>query len=532
MKIAAIRRIAAVIIFLVAAGALAFVTMEAPRVLSVDPKSFAQGEPVLIRGTNFGEERKKGKVLLDAMPLTQSSYVSWTDTEIRVILPPSVDSGLLQVLTPFGSSNPGIVINQAKLPQKPLNTVQAAAGPSILAIKPAEAVVGSLVEIEGINFGSNVQFSDVGFSRNAGYIEPEEPSLMYESWDDKKISVRVPEGAGSGAVVVKTPQGESAPFSFDIRQGSGTKYLFDPVVYSLQFKVRIRKKDPRKQGTIALYLPIPVKSLSQSLDSIQEESPTAYIAEYGKVTAFKLSDFQGSEMVVSRTVLVTVNRIETELSSYSDGFAKGLVPPFLQPYLMDDALVPARAAEITAMTPKLIGKEKNLQKKALLIRNWIGKNIEWKPNPSARETPLSALKAGKAGSRSCALLACALFRAAGIPAVPVSGLLVRKDGVSIPHFWLEYYLPSVGWVPYDPVLALGAKPSDFDAALDLPEHYFGSLDNRHIALSRGITMVAPLLGGSAAQSAKAPWSFQNLFEESLGASYTSTWQDIEIIGTY
>ena len=522
----------AALILLVAGAALAFVALGKPRILSIHPKAFVEGEVVFIQGTHFGDRGGSSRVLLDSIPLTQSSYLSWTATEIGVMLPATLDSGLLQVETLLGRSNPGIVIRQARLPLKPSNAVQAAAGPSILAIRPPEASVGSLVEIEGINFGSNVQFSDVGFSRNAGYIEPEDPGLMYESWDDKRISVRVPEGAGSGTVVVKTPQGESAPFSFDVSKGTGTKYLFDPVVYSLQFKVRIKKKDPRKQGTIALYLPVPVRSLSQSLDSIQEESPAAYITDYGKVVAFKLSDFPGSEIVVSRTALVTVNRIETELGNYSDGFAKGVVPPFLQPYLMEDALVPARSGEIGTIVPKLIGKEKNLQKKALLIRNWLGKNLAWKPNPTVRETPLSALKAGKAGSRSYALLACAFFRAAGLPSVPISGFLVNQDSGSIPHFWLEYYLPSVGWIPYDPVLALGAKPSGFDAALDLPEHYFGSLDNRHISLSRGIAAVAPLLGGSAAQTAKVPWSFQTLFEESTGVSYTSTWQDMEIVGTY
>ncbi len=532
MKKAPGRRIAVALILLAAAGTLIALNLNRPSIIAIEPTSFAEGEPVFIRGTNFGEERKKGQVLLDSIALTQSSYVSWSANEIGVILPATLDSGLLQVVTFFGKSNPDIVIRRAGLPLKPSNAVQAAAGPSILAIHPPEASVGSLVEIEGINFGSNLQFSGVRFSRNAGYIEPEDPGFMYESWDDKRISVRVPEGAGSGTVLVRTPQGESAPFSFDVRTGTGMKYLFDPLVYSLQFKVKISKKDPRKQGVIALYLPVPLSSLSQRLDSIQEESPAAYIADYGKVAAFRLSDFQGSETVVSRTALVTVNRVETDLANYSDGFPKEVAPPFLQPFLAEDSLVPARAREISTMLPKLTGKEKNLQKKALLLQNWLAKNLAWKPDPATRETALSALKAGKAGSRSYALLACAFFRAAGIPAVPLAGFLVRKDGVSIPHFWLEYYLPSVGWIPYDPVLALGARPAGFDAALDHPEYYFGSLDNRHISLSRGVTTVAPLLGGSAAQTAKVPWSFQTLFEESTGASYTSVWQDMEIVGTY
>ena len=536
-------------VLLTVAAAAAYWYFETPRIASVDPLAFSPGEVVAIRGRNFGSARGKSRVFLDSSPLTQSSYISWTDDEIKIIPPPSLDSGLLLVATPFGKSNPEIVISSAQLPGKPENAVQAAAGPSILAINPPEATIGSLVEIDGINFGSNIQFSDVRFSRNtagknpgaegadsaasltspdADYVVPEDPGLMYESWDDKSISLRVPEGAGSGTVIVRTPQGESAPFTFKVAQGSGAKYLFNPAVYSLVFKVRLRKTQPKQSGTIVLYMPNPPATFSQSLTSIQEESPEPFMGDYGKVAVFKLSDLTGNETVVSRTALVTVHSVETDLAAYKDSFASGKIPNFLSAYVAEDSLVPARAVEIQALAAKVAGKEKNLQRKAALIRTWLEKSVGWKPSSTARDTPLSALKDGQAGSRTYALLATALLRAAGLPAVPISGFLARKDGISIPHFWLEYYLPAVGWIPWDPVLALGSRPLGFDLALDDPRHYFGSLDNRHIAISRGMTNVAPLLGGSDMQTAKVPWSFQTLFEESLGAPYASSWQEIEI----
>ncbi|HWR10417.1 MAG TPA: transglutaminase domain-containing protein [Rectinemataceae bacterium] len=546
-------KVAGIVVLTLAIAAASYWRLEAPRIFSVDPLAFTPGEIVVIRGQNFGAARENRRVLLDSSPLTQSSYISWSDDEIALRLPASVDSGLLQVIAPLGSSNAEIVIGADRLPEKPENAVQAAAGPSIMAVNPAEASVGSLVEIDGINFGSNVQFSDVRFSRNAvdvdlggtdaatpssaksgagDYVEPEEPSLMYESWDDKSIAVRVPEGAGSGTVVVSTPQGESAPFTFRVKQGSGSKYLYDPAVYSIQLKIRIRKPDAKAPGTIVLYVPNLATSFSQSLDSIQEEDPKPYMGDYGKVAVFKISDFEESDMVVSRTALVTVHGVESDLAAYSDSFANGKPPPFLKAYVTEDSLVPSAAKEILTLIAKVAGKERNLQKKALLIRNWLAKSIAWKASQGARDTPLSALKEGKAASKPYALLASALFRASGIPALPISGFLVRKDGVTIPHFWMEYYLPAVGWIPYDPVLALGSRPSGFDAALDDPDHYFGSLDNRHIAISRGLTEVAPLLGGSDTQTAKAQWSFQTLFEESIGGAYSSAWQEAEITGSY
>lgn len=534
-------------------AAFGYRALERPRIDSVLPASFSSGEAVTLRGKNFGSEQENRKILLDDSPLTQSSYLSWSDEEIVFLLPPSVDSGLIQVSTPLGTSNPEVVISSARLPGKPSGILRTALGPSIMALEPSEAAIGSLVEIEGINFGSNVQFSQVKFSRNAAgmdsggevagpasptgnrdvsYVEPEYPALMYERWDDKNIAVRVPEGAGSGTVSVSTPQGESQPFTFRVTPGTGTKYLYAPAAYSVQFKIRIRKKDPKASATLVLYVPNPADSFSQSFDSIQEQSHEPYLDDYGQVAVLKIDDFPESEVLVARTALVTVYGVETDLDAYRDSFSGGLVPPFLDAYVKADSLVPAREKEILNLAAKVTGKEKNLQKKAVLIRNWLAKSISWKAAPGQKDSPLAAIKEGAAGSRSYALLAAALLRATGLPAIPISGFLVRKDGVSVPHFWLEYYLPAVGWIPWDPVLALGEHPLGFDAGLEDPADYFGSLDNRHIAISRGLTKVAPLLGGSDLQSAKAGWSFQTLFEESLGGAYSSSWQEIEILASY
>ena len=547
------KRVFGMAVFFLLAAAVAYWLLEIPRIVSLDPVSFAPGEIVSIRGRHFGASQKDKHVLFDSSPLTKSSYISWSDEEIKVRIPASADSGLLQVSTMFGTSNPEMIIASARLPARPENSSRVNVGPAIRAINPVEAAIGSLVEIEGINFGSNLQFSAVRFSRNAAgidtvgesldggaanisrnssYVEPEDPGLMYESWDDKKIAVRVPEGAGTGTIVVSTPQGQSAPFSFKVRQGSGAKYLYSPAVYSVQFRIDIKKSSKKPNESIVLYLPNPAGTLSQKLETMQEENPAPFMADFGNVAVFKLMDFLGNTAFVSRTALVSVLGVETDLGGFRDSFPDGKVPGFLQGYLIEDALVPARAKEVLALSAKIIGKEKNLQKKASLVWDWLRKNLSWKTASGPRDSVLSAIRDGKAGTRQYSLLACALLRAAAVPAVPLSGFLARKDGVSVPHFWLEYYLPAVGWIPFDPVLGLGSEPGGFDASLDNPLNYFGSLDNRHIAISRGITNVTPMLGGSDMKTDKVQWSFQTLFEESIGIAYESTWHDIDILGVY
>lgn len=545
------------VVVLFAAAAIGYRTFEKPHIDSIGPGAFGPGEAVKISGKNFGANRGESDVFLDGVPLMKTAYLSWSDNEIVIKAPQSLDSGTLRVETAFGASNADIIINSGSLPQKPDNSSNVSSGPVIYSINPLEASVGSLVEIDGINFGSNLQFSAVRFSGiaqgipsdsglgvednsnrapNLPFIEPDAAESMYEGWDDKKILVRVPEGAGTGAVFVHTPQGDSNPFFLRMKKGSGTKYLYDPAVYSIQLKVSIRKTSSQPGGNITVYMPTPVSSGSQRLDSIQEESPAPFMEDFGGLTVFRLENVNESEVIVRRSALVTVYNVDSSLDSFKDTFAAASVPAFLQAYLKDDGLVPAKAKEIQALSSKVIGKEKNLQKKASLLWDWLKKNVEWKSSAAKPAKPtgsaLAAFRERQAGSEDYALVACALFRAAGIPSVPLSGFLIRKDGVSIPHFWLEYYLPSVGWVPFDPVLALGVRPSGFDAGLDDPLHYFGSLDNRHIAISRGTKSASPLFGGSAKRSDKVAWSFQTVFEESNDMRYNSTWYDMEVLGEY
>ena len=534
-----------------------------PRIDAVEGAALSGSRIVTIHGENFGERQNgerqngerqgRGRVLLDGQPLTNASYVSWNKKEIIVEIPGSADSGLLRVSTPLGLSNPEIVIAADRVPGAASGEASAQSGPAIASVAPGEAEIGGLVEISGINFGSDIHSSAVRFSRNAaggtdspagsaaapavasgdsGTVSPGDPALMYERWDDKTIMVRVPEGAGSGTITVSTPQGDSAPFAFRVKAGTGSKYLFDPITYSVRFSVKLRSRSGKPQGTVVVYAPNLPETFSQQILSVRDESPEPFMGDYGRATVYKLQDLPAGETEVGRTFLVKVYSQEANLDAYRGGFKAGEAPGFLKPALDGDALVPAKDRDVQDLAAKIAGKEQNPQRKAALVKAWLSKNLAWRSMPSARETPLSALKARSAGSRSTALIACALLRAAKVPALPVAGFLVRRDGVSLPHYWVEYYLPSVGWIPWDPVLSEGRKPLGFDSGFDDAAHYFGALDNRHIAVSQGIAKISPLLGGDASQTAKALWSFQTLFEESLGAEYTSAWQELKLLESY
>ena len=145
---------------------------------------------------------------------------------------------------------------------------------------------------------------------------------------------------------------------------------------------------------------------------------------------------------------------------------------------------------------------------------------------------MAALKAMAAGTKNYVALSAALFRAAGIPAIPVAGLLATASLDAVPHFWMEYYLPAVGWIPFDPVLARGARPPGFSGGLESATDYFGALDNRHIAISRGFELLSSLFDGRASSQVKAAWSLQSFYEETKGDAFSSTWKDVKITGSF
>ena len=108
------------------------------------------------------------------------------------------------------------------------------------------------------------------------------------------------------------------------------------------------------------------------------------------------------------------------------------------------------------------------------------------------EDTVGALRSRKGNAFVFSSLYCALLRAAGIPARMVSGYLVGDSGQPTRrHFWDEFYIETLGWVPADPALGdektlLPSAPApDFDPRA----YYFGNLDNQHITFTKGLVEV-------------------------------------------
>ncbi len=528
-------------------GIAGFLFYKHPRIDAVRPAVYEPGSIIGIEGRGFGWGREGSRVEIDGAPLIESAYISWSEHRISIAAPTSPGPSLVRIRSPWGRSDEAVIVAKSVLPEPYAEVGGAFPAPDLRSIEPEEARAGDLLILRGANFGTGPEFSSVLFTRNPSapprvfspesspesldlFIEPDRSGDQglsgYESWDDKEIRVRVPDHAGSGSIRVRTPLGESAPLEFKLKPIQGKKYYFDPKTYAIEFFLDLEARRLESGGSILAYLLEPASTSSQSLISVQyaqDGGPARLWASNG-VLGLEAEGSGGpasARFTISSSLLVY--GVETDLSGYSEVFDISKTPAFLQPFLGEDPLIPASNAELKSIAARIRGAQKNPQARASSARDWLLKNMSWEEK-AQRSQPSAALKARRADTASYVFISCALLRAAQVPAVPISGFLVGDSGELIPHLWLEYYLPGVGWIPFDPVLARGGKPKGFTGGLESESRYFGNLDNRHIAHSWGFKRIRPRFTGGIRRSSGPLWSLQDVFEESTKASYSSVWR--------
>ena len=137
------------------------------------------------------------------------------------------------------------------------------------------------------------------------------------------------------------------------------------------------------------------------------------------------------------------------------------------------------------------------------------------------------------------MLYVAILRSAGIPARPVAGVSVDASRQARPHYWAEFLIEGIGWVPADPAFGFGpggeATPSAASReGAEAADFYFGNVDNDRIAFSRGTVALSPQIPGSRTQAPARGYSLHSAREEAFASiqSYSSFWSDISIVGIY
>ncbi len=133
----------------------------------------------------------------------------------------------------------------------------------------------------------------------------------------------------------------------------------------------------------------------------------------------------------------------------------GVFPREMKQYLAPTLEVESSSVEITDTVRKIVGKPTDPLTDAKKINTWVYKNL--KKRLVDTTSALDTLASMEGECQAHAGLAAALFRAAGIPAKVVSGIVYSADiGAFAYHSWNEVYLGS--WVGVD--ASFGQFPAD------------------------------------------------------------------------
>ena len=516
---------------------------ETPEIFSIYPRIGRMGEPLVIRGSGFGNERNESYVTIAGTPPTSSSYLSWSDEEIVVRIPEFGNAGLIRVHRGRMKSNPVLFANHEALPERVSGEADIGINPRITSIQPASGAIGSLITIQGNNFGASRESSAVLFSWSSNpsammagtqdFVEVSALEFGYEFWSDREIRVRVPDGAVSGDLKVSTNRGASRPVLFEVAGKPGTRVFRDRLSYVLSYMVDVRIDQASAPNALYIWMPLPAISGSQRNVRLVDRNIEPFVENHRGTSIFRFVDMlpQTSKGIILSYV-VDVYAVETNITNLNPVNLNS-PSPVRNVYTLPSVLIPSDNDAIRTAAAQIIGPERRPYAMARRIYDWLLANVDFQAAPLSGGA-LEALEERAADSYRAALLFCALARASGIPAIPVAGILINSHQGTIRHYWAEFWLDGFGWVPVDPAFGAGAAPVGFNLREDHAGFYFGNMDNQRVAFSRGEHSLSQMTPHGRTVQRIREHSIQNLWEEAVGGleSYSSLWSDVSITGVF
>lgn len=534
---------------------ISYRTKSIPEITSINPPVGVPGDVIVITGKNFGATRDMSYVEFSGSKLTASAYISWSDTKIKLVLPANIQDGLVVVGTKDSRSKPSLFANEIDIPV-PVPEVKLSSKPVITSLNNQNYVAGDLLVIHGNNFGDSRNTSKVLFTVDyddklaqaeftninmytENMIEASDFENAYEYWSNSEIRVRIPDGVCSGMVVVDTGSEKSEPYKINIT-GPVRKHYKARKIYLMNYRADIADIYTNDVSTITLRCPIPATTAYQPDIQITETNPSPILMNYQNNLIHQLTKTKNyvPKTVFSQTFVLPVYEVTTvlpadRLTSYRQGTL-----PFVDNALKADTLVPSDDENVVKLAASIIGKEKSSYNKAKLIYNYMCDNFKVQEKVRKGDSdPLDLIKSKKGDAYDYAIVYTALLRAAGVPALTDAGVLVLQEQATQAHWWCEFYIPSVGWIPVDPAIGSGLKYNRWNEggeSVDVKSYYFGNMDSHHITFSRGWNELKPFSQENKIVQQPRSFALQGIWEEASSNTikYSSYWSLPVIKGIY
>ena len=516
-----------------------------PEILSLDRLMAGPGERIEITGRWFGDGEDGSRLLVGSNTLTSGSILEWDDHHIVARVPRSDGAVLVKVKTRSGTSR-GVILGDARRFPKVNYGAWLPGAPYIEYADPADGIPGSLMTFHGSGFGDRRGSGEIWVNRNdeTSILGMEAPDLdLYvrvreiESWTDRSVSFRVPEGVRGGNAYLFKGGYFSNPVSLEIGNVPGLVWQGDRQRFSLRQEVEISRIGSFPGNTLYLCIPSPASGLGQGeavvLDSPFEEG-TARIGRNGDLGIYRLKELTpGKRSLVGRQLVVTTRPLRFQVEPSE------LVPYDPEHSLLaenlgrDDWINPDSVSQVAAGAQ---GGSRDDWSKGRALYNYVLARLDWVQEPETR-VAAELIRSRQADSMGYAFLYTSLARAVDIPARPVGGIIIDSEGTSRRWWWAEIWIQGLGWAPVDAALGdsadgirLPGGPDEQEAA----DFYFGGLEGRHIAFSRGIEPAEQLQPSSELRIPQEFYTLQENWEELSGnlTSYQSSWPVPRLTAVY
>ena len=489
--------------------------VDTPEITSINPEIGNPGDILEIQGLRFGENNDSSKrkkpyncsVFIGSRRLVLSDYLLWSDEKIEIKLPSDIKSGRLWVETEKGKSNSMLFTNRQEIPVT-VSTFHAPGMPYIDQISGQDPSIGDTIVIHGSGFGyeqgnSYVLFplkapEDSGVASEVREFAPPYGEFAYQSWSDTEIQIQIPDGATTGSLCVVTGAGRSNQAHLEMYEPKNQKQYVSPTGYQIEYDLEVHNFGDNKDNTVYVWFP----EFATGPEQRSTETASDRVPSLTSYKGTSLYTFQGSELaptsVVHNTAVFQRYGIESKIDTTDIRRDYKTGSDFYKNYTRDEKIIDQSAS----------GADRELK------RAGASKN----PYLMCRNIYNQIIKLKRDSSLEYAMLFTAMARKSGIPARPVSGFLVDKDNKCQLHYWAEFFIMGIGWLPVDPQLK-----------------FFASLASDHVTFSRG-TVELPQINpsGTVLEPKYHMYSIQNIYSEVMGKSDTVAvlWDDMQVLSRW